>query len=192
MKKLEWMGLGFVLAALTWALGCGGDDTTSPPKVSVIEVRNGTWHIVETSTFSGADSCLARSPQGVDTTDVICRLDLVSGNSDFPVTCNISTIGDQLTFDCRGRVDLGICWHNAYVAGSGTVTDTTFDIDFTLYQNVTTKDPDNAEACQLLYGRFVDACTTAVNAVGTWVDTTGADTCPDDTLSKGGFLSIFQ
>jgi hypothetical protein len=184
MKWLERTVLGLVLGAMLWALGCGGDEAPPPPTISKIEVRNGTWHIHVNTTFTGPDSCLARTPVTADTNDVICNVSLVTGDTQFPFTCDLTQNGSDVTFDCTGRIDLGICWQMADIKGGGSITDTTFDLEFKLTQWVRAKDPSNTENCELFYGRFVDACTTWVASTGSWVDSTGAFRCPSDTLSK--------
>lgn len=170
--------------AMAWSMGCGEDDAPPPPEQIQIEVRNGRWQINVTTTYSGHDSCLARPPVTADTLDLICNVNLISGSGNFPLDCDVTQSDEDVSFDCTARINLGICWQIVDITGGGVVTDTTFDIDLTLTQRVTPQEPENAENCQLFYGRFVDACTTLVHSTGSWVDSVGAFRCPDDTLGK--------
>jgi hypothetical protein len=170
MRRWERTSLGAYLASVLVLAGCGGNSTSPPLQRTTLAVQNGTWQVRVHTTYSGADSCLARPAASLDTTDVICSVSVVSGGSDFPFTCHMDTSGDNVTFDCSGRFDLGICWEIADINGSGTVTDTTFDINFVLSQRVTPKDPQNAQACELFYGRTVDDCSANVSSQGTWMN----------------------
>ena len=125
MKSLERTVLGLALGASLWA--CGGDETPTPPSQKTIEVRNGTWHMVVNTTFTGADSCLARSPFNADTNDVICSVSLISGDAAFPFTCDLTQDGSDVTFDCTGKIDLGICWQMADIQGGGSITGSWID-----------------------------------------------------------------
>jgi hypothetical protein len=184
MKLLERTVLGLVLGAILWAMGCGGDSTPTPPKKGTIQVRNGTWQIHEEVTYTGVDSCLARSPVTTDTAQVICSVSVTLGTPDFPFTCDLQNDAGNVTFNCRLRVDLGPCLQIADAQGSGIVTDTTFQLSMRLTQRVTAKDSQNNDFCQLYYGRFADACTTWIASNGSWIDSVGSFTCPSDTLSK--------
>jgi hypothetical protein len=175
MKRLQWTVLGLATVAGMWSMGCGGDEAPPPPALTTFEVRNGTWHVNVLTTYTGAESCLARASKSTDTTDVICNISLISGDANFPVTCEMDTSGDNISFNCRARVDLGICWQIADIVGSGTVNDTTFDIDFDLTQQITPKESQNSDACETFYGRFVDDCTAHLSSHGTWL--TSGPTC---------------
>lgn len=193
MRRIEHWAIVPGIAAVVWALGCGGDDSVPPPLVHTVDVRNGTWSITETSSYYGADSCAARGFETLDTTTVLCNEDVLPGADGFPasVTCDLDQDGDQLTLDCRIRTDFGPCLQTVRIFGGGTVTDTTFDLEIDAIETWSADDPDNATFCQLNYGRFADPCTLRVHSVGVWVDSTGSYTCPPDTLSSAplpGFL----
>src|SRR5262245_4470176 len=138
MKSVERTVLGVLLGIGLWA--CGGDDTPTPPRRTSIEVRNGTWQIHEEDTFTGVDSCLARTPVTTDSNVVICSVSVFPG-PDF--SCDIQNEGENVTFTCQLRVDLGPCVQSADLVGSGTVTDTTFQLNLRLTQKVSAKESQN-------------------------------------------------
>ena len=176
--------LGGVLAQL--ALGCGDDKPTDPGDPPRIEVRNGTWRFQETLTFTGPDSCLARTPVDIDTTDVMCNVAIVEGgNSQFQVLCDINENGEAVDYTCRVRVNLGLCYQIVEIEGSGTVTDSTFDINSSFYTRLEPVNPGDQVNCALFYGSFIDACTTHVAAVGTFLSSDGDTICAADPAAPG-------
>jgi hypothetical protein len=186
MKRMQWLWIVVGLAATAWAVGCGDDAPGPPPVRTTIDVRNGTWSIHEISSYSGADSCLARGEKTVDTIQVVCARDLLFAKpgSSFPVTCEVDTVGDDVQWQCRIQLaDLGICYLYLHTTGTGTITDTTFDLISDYVQEIKAKKPEDAEASERLYGRFADDCTLHVSTVAFWVDSLGSFLCPDDALS---------
>ena len=183
MKSMRWFWVAAGLGAAAWAVGCGDDTTQPPPAVFVIDVRNGTWNITETSSSRGADSCLARGVVVVDTADVLCAktLLLASPGGLFPISGEIDSVGDEFQFQYRFQLaDYGICYFYLHEVGSGTITDTTFDVVADFVQEIKAKDPKDALAAELLYGRFADDCTLHVSSVGAWASSFGDTICVAD------------
>lgn len=162
--------------------GCGGNDTTPPRHTGPVsvEVRNGTWAFTETVSYTGADSCLNRPVSVVDTTDVICRVFFGNGTGPFPVDCELEQNGNDVSFDCVVTVDLGYCREFIDLVGSGTVTETTFDLNSRLTARIVAKDPQDQEQCDLNFGFAVDPCTTLVAFAGQWVSSDGDTLCTAD------------
>jgi hypothetical protein len=182
-SRLSTAAMGAVLLASAWGAGCGNNKTSTPCTSGSVDIRNGTWAVSETVTATGPDSCLNRTPLYADSTGVICNISAGTSTSNFKVCCDTQVNGDQVTFDCSGKVDLGICVQDVSIFGGGTVTDTTFDLDFAFTSGIRAKDSRNEPFCQINFGRFADACTTHVRSVGSFIDTTGAYRC--GTSAKG-------
>jgi hypothetical protein len=182
-RRLSTAAMGAAVLASIWGAGCGKSSTRTPCNAGSVDIRNGTWAVSETVTATGPDSCLNRTPLVADSTGVICNITAGANSSNFNVCCDTQVNGDQVTFDCSGTVDLGICVQDVSIFGGGTVTDSTFDLDFAFTSGIRAKDSRNAQFCQINFGRFADACTTHVRSVGSFVDTTGAYRC--GTSSKG-------
>lgn len=187
MKRLCQVVLLLSIAAVSVLSGGCGDDavTLVPPSGPInIPIRNGTWAISEVATYTGADSCLARDSTIVDTLDVLCSIDVGETGSIFITTdCEIDTVGNQVVFDCIIRADLGICVQVIEIGGSGTVTDTTFDLSSKLVTRLIAAEGVTDSTCNAFYGNFVDACTTWIESVGTWVSSEGDSICPSSAMA---------
>ena len=163
-----------VAAASLAAGGCGQEDPVVVPPTGPIsiDIRSGTWAILESATYSGDDSCLARDTLSIDTTDVLCNIGIGESGLFFPTNCEMTqdeTTG-EVTFDCTTRANLGICFQHIRVTGEGTVTDTTFDLTSVLTTWLVPQDGVDQSDCQRFYGNFVDACTTFIVTSGAWLD----------------------
>jgi hypothetical protein len=150
---------------------------------------------MEAVTFTGDDSCLARSEVNVDTTDVLCNLDFADVPPQFPFFCeteieSVDVVTSNVIFDCTVSINLGICRQIVDFAGTGTVTDTTFDLMTVLTTRLEPNEGVSQDDCTLFYGSFVDACTSMIASTGAWIDTTGSYTCPDDNLGAGSGTSL--
>jgi hypothetical protein len=186
--KIE-TGILLTLALATGiGLGCGDDD--DGPDVGgpvTVEIRNGTWTISETVSYTGADSCLARPDTTVDSTGVICNVTLGQDAGPAEINCELDTDEQgQVEFRCTFRTDLGFCWHLVTLIGEGAVTDTTFDLSSMAFAKVQAKDRDDQASCDLLFGTFVDACTTLIDFSGSWISSEGDTLCPPDTAAEAG------
>jgi len=181
------------LLALVLAWGCGGEKTPSKPPIPSIEIRNGLWQVQQTVTFSGHDSCIARGTLQADTSMVLCNVDVVDpGFVDADVTCpSFDKNGDAVSYVCRVRVDLGVCYQIVEITGAGTVSDTAFNLQNTFYTRFEPVNPDNQIDCELLFGKTVDACTTSVVSIGTWVFPDTGEVCPADPSAAGIPLERF-
>lgn len=180
----HWAEYGFLMALVTGvalSAGCGSD----PPTVhhtgpATVEVRNGTWMFTETITYTGDDSCVARAAEVTDTTDVICAVGFGEGAGPFPVDCELDMNGTDVSFDCVVTADLGYCRQFIDLVGSGTVTDTTFDLQTSLFSRIVAKDPKDQGQCDLNFRGTIDPCTTLVSFVGQWISSDGDTLCPAD------------
>ena len=194
-RVLQFTFLLSVVLASGLATGCGGDETTIPPIIlprqGSVDIRNGTWSIMETVTFTGDDSCLARPEVNVDTTDVLCNLDFADVPPQFPLICeteidSVDAVTSDVTFDCRVTINLGICRQIIDFAGTGTVTDTTFDLVTALTTRLEPNEGVSQQECDDFYGSFVDACTSMIASTGTWISSDGDTICTDSNSPSVG------
>lgn len=179
-------------SALAWAWGCGGSKTPTTPPIPTIDIHNGTWRVQQTVTFAGDDSCTTRGTLNQDTTLVLCNVDVVDpGFVDADVTCPVyESDGRNVSYVCRVRVNLGVCYQILEITGSGTISDTTFNLQNTFYTRFAPVNPDDQVNCDLLFGKTVDACTTSVASVGVFVSSDGDTICPPDTSAAAAGMPL--
>jgi hypothetical protein len=97
--------------------------------------------------------------------------------------------GDSIDFDCRIRIDLGICTQIIDISGSGTLTETSLDLNSVLMTYLEPAEGVSDSTCQYFYGNFIDECTTLISSTGVWLSADGADTCPGGMVSLESVLT---
>ena len=173
-----------VAAVSAFAGGCSEEESPIdlPGGPITIPIRAGTWSIQEVATYTGSVSCLARDSTFADTTEVLCSFDLGQTSSPFIVAdCEIDTVGGEVVFDCTIRTNLGICTQIIEIAGGGTMTDTTFDLSSVLVTRLVPAEGVTDSICDFFYGNFVDPCTTLIESMGAFIDTSTAVIQMDST-----------
>lgn len=193
MQALRSAAVVVAALGLVWAWGCSSNKTSTKPPIPSIDIHNGTWEVQQTLSFTGDDSCTARSNLSQDTTLVLCNVDVVDpGFVSADVTCPVYNFdGTNVSYTCQVRVNLGVCYQYLEINGSGTLSDTTFNLQNTFYTHFAPVNPGDQVNCDLLFGRTVDACTTMVASVGTWISSDGDSICAPDTAAAGVPLARF-
>ncbi len=177
--RLIRIGRTLLLLAAAAAIGCGGGSSSTPKTPTTVDVRNGTWEVVSVVTYTGADSCAAKSPVTQTVSDTLCGVDFTAGGGAFRFACDVNLDGESFTFDCTGTVsNVDPCKILIELSGQGTVTDTTFTITTDQRETLTGPDPP----CSV-YRSYVSDCTAHAVVTGTWMSSDGAEGCPSDTLS---------
>ncbi len=87
--------------------------------------------------------------------------------------CDGEYSGNTVSFDCTETEEFGPCLVSTRTTGSGTFTETSFNITAQIAETSSTG-PDCA----------ADPCTTTVVVAGTWLNATGA--------CKGGVIGLSQ
>jgi len=180
-------GLAFVVVLLGGAFlqitGCGSDttvDTIRGTRISLLNIKNGIWAVDELWTYAGPGTCGTRPDSTVVDTTAKCDVGFLSP---FEIVCDTMTVGDTLFFDCTGTANLDPCYLQLDMTGSGTVTDSSFFMTAVQVQGLSAREGE-LPFCENAYGTWVNACTTYIEAQGTWLDTLTAkeqeDLCPDD------------
>ena len=178
-----------VLLALAVALtlaACGGNDTVKPKPGPEVDVRNGTWSLSFTTSWSGADSCADREEMMETLPDtLLCSFDLV-GTEAYNFDCESSIQGENVSFDCTALIrDIDPCKFIGHIEGTGTVNDTTIVLTASVYVEVSGPD----EVCSL-YSGLVDPCVETVVITGHWVSAERAEDCPAADVSKTSAVRI--
>lgn len=176
----------FLAAILIGALaamvaGCGGDKkNTSKPPAPTFDIRPGIWSLQYTTTWSGADSCTARSPQSGSFPDtVLCSFD-VSGGGSLGFECDNTVDGNRTTFSCTALLeDLDPCKFLAHLEGEGTVFDDD-SLAITASMWFELSGPD--DPCNL-YQNLFDPCTENLQITGRWVSPDTSGQCQDTTAA---------
>ena len=179
-RKLFLAGVLAGALAVT-ATGCGDDDKeTSKPPTPSFDIRPGTWSMEYTSTWTGADSCVAREPDsGTYPDTVLCSFDVVGEGSSL-FQCEEPVVeGNRTTFSCTALLeDLDPCKFEMHLEGEATVSDTTLAITARMWLELT--GPENP--CNL-YETLYDHCTQNLEITGHWVSADGAEQCGDSTAA---------
>ena len=174
-----------VLGSLV-AVGCGSEEvvTRPGPRGINIDIRNGTWALAESTIYLGNDSCVALPYELTSSTDTLCSFDPADVPFQFRFECDVDTMGSSVDFDCRITSDLDICLLITDITGTGTITDTFYDLEMKFFSRVEVGRGVTQDDCDLLYGRFASVCTTMIFSTGTWISSDGDSVCPDfgDTL----------
>lgn len=176
-----------ILTTAGLLVGCGGGSGgggNPTPKPITVNVRDGVWQVTTHLTEVGTGECTADSTS-VDTT-AICFLDFAPNNvGDLQITCSGTQDGSTFDFNCGGSLSIPPCTVFLTNSGTGSFTDTTFQVNSTTRSSV-----GGGEVCEATYGAFANACTTNVAITGAWLhaEPDTARTCDDSSLGKG--LSI--
>ncbi len=185
MKRFLPPALALVVALAPLA-GCGNDSNTRPATPTTVNLRNGTWEVRTSRSWSGPGDCSQR-PDTVGTvidTLALCEFNLISESGGSGLGCDITLDGDDVVFDCSRSLErLDPCELVRHLTGSGTVSDTAFT--FLADREDVLSGP--GDPCDL-YRASVDSCILHLEITGTFIDTTGAWACPEDAPAAPGVL----
>lgn len=154
--------------ALLLVVGCGGDDDDDDNNGGEASVQQGTWTVKSTTTILGTDaSCQGIPPEVVTEDDVICDDgDLTGGEDVEGLGCDYNISGNTFELECDLSTPVGPCTLRSVISGSGTFTDTTYDITVDFTTTATGTDP----SCVALN----NPCTTRTRIQGTWKNSSGS------------------
>jgi hypothetical protein len=167
------------LAAGVAVTGCGGDDDNPAGPGdgnTVVDVRDGTWEIVTTTTYTGDDPTCIQPQEEETETEVFCRADFEEelGEEGIPLECDVQLDGTEFTINCSAVLPAGNCTLITAVTGGGTITETRFDMTITATLSATGSAPECGQ---------IPACVITMNSVGTWMNSEGAEICGESAGS---------
>jgi hypothetical protein len=175
-----------LLSVLLWlggaglVVGCGDDESDCKPPV-VIDVRNGSWEITEVIEFSGTDTtCFDSTIVDPDTvivetyqdTVLYCEFHEWGDPTDTELCCDNVLEGNEVDISCRQAFPLDVCQLVFEVTATGTVTDTSFNLDLRFLD--TLAGPRNP--CEFFEG-YQDTCFTVIHSTGRWISADGDTAC---------------
>jgi hypothetical protein len=174
-KRTWWLPVLALAAVAVVSAGCGGDDDDDDDGNgggggSEVDVRDGTWNISVSSTYSGGEGCSGTEGPFIIPI-VLCDLDDpgdISGDDE--AECTQEVDGNTVEFDCVSDEDIGDgCVIRTHSSGMATFNETSFSMTVVISESTTSSSP----ACQ----SQVDPCTTTLTMTGTWASSSGAGSC---------------
>lgn len=154
-------------AAVLLVAGCGDDKKDDNGGNGDASVRKGTWSVKSTTTVLGtATTCQGIPPEVTTEDEVICGdEDLTGGEDTAGLGCEINVSGNTIDIDCELTTPVGPCSLKSVITGSGTFSETSYDITIDFTTTATGTDPSCAQ--------LNNPCTTRTRVQGTWKNATG-------------------